>query len=97
MRTGGPDIKTLFSIPGLNETDLQKAKLFKASMEKNEEATREMKRIGEEELERARKDYDAAQKLFSDAVTLVPPSRGKTKYQSLEDPDGIDFSLYVIL
>ncbi|KAM5544447.1 hypothetical protein V8D89_002107 [Ganoderma adspersum] len=57
---------------GLSESELFKAKLQKANLEQKERATREMKRIGEEALERVRGELDTAQTMFTDALNSTP-------------------------
>ncbi|KAI1784673.1 hypothetical protein LXA43DRAFT_194926 [Ganoderma leucocontextum] len=57
---------------GENESQIREAELRKAYLQKEEEAAKEMKRIGQEALEQARAEYADAQKMFNDAVTSVP-------------------------
>ncbi|PIL29442.1 hypothetical protein GSI_08384 [Ganoderma sinense ZZ0214-1] len=57
---------------GLNEGEIQKAKLQKANLEQKERATREMERIGEETLQSAREEFDTAQSMFANAIHTMP-------------------------
>ncbi|PIL29443.1 hypothetical protein GSI_08385 [Ganoderma sinense ZZ0214-1] len=68
----GNDCVTNFVALGENESQTREADLRKAYLEKEEEATQEMKRIGEEVLQKAREDFTNTQDKFNNAANSMP-------------------------
>ena len=57
---------------GETESQNREADLRKAYLAKEEEATQEMRRIGEEALQKAREEFTGAQDRFNNAANSMP-------------------------
>ena len=68
----GVGLLTVLVASGETESQNREADLRKAYLAKEEEATQEMKRIGEEALQKAREEFTNAQDRFSNAANSMP-------------------------
>ncbi len=59
-------------VSGENEGHIREADLQKAYLAKEEEVTKEMRRIGEEALQQAREEFTSAQEKFNNAANTMP-------------------------